>query len=122
MERGNDGGEDKYLLLFEKNKSKYMLLFKLVTNLMNNKDVACMNTEEVYDAIYQSVSDNLQKVTEMRERPSMLSDQEVEKIDRMEMALQASKDLLENMLTPGKKLNFNYEKGTLYIEIFEKEK
>ncbi|MFT8323237.1 MAG: hypothetical protein ABF649_20425 [Bacillus sp. (in: firmicutes)] len=81
-----------------------------------------MNTEEVYDAIYQSVSDNLQKVTEMRERPSMLSDQEVEKIDRMEMALQASKDLLENMLTPGKKLNFNYEKGTLYIEIFEKEK
>ena len=42
-----------------------------------------------------------------------------EQFIRISFALQASKDILENMLTPGKKLNFIYEKGMFSLEMFD---
>ncbi|PKG25594.1 hypothetical protein [Niallia nealsonii] len=76
--------------------------------------------EELYDQIYQSVYNHLKSVEKINKEE--LTEVDAEKVERMEMALQASKDILENMLIPGKKLNFIYEKGSLHLEIFAEEK
>ncbi|GKU81853.1 hypothetical protein [Niallia sp. NCCP-28] len=76
--------------------------------------------EKLYDQIYQSVYNHLKSVEKINKEE--LTEVDAEKVERMEMALQASKDILENMLTPGKKLNFIYEKGSLHLEIFAEEK
>lgn len=76
--------------------------------------------EELYDQIYQAVHNHLKSVEKISKDD--LTEVDVEKVERMEIALQISKDILENMLTPGKKLNFIYEKGSLHLEIFAEEK
>ena len=43
-----------------------------------------------------------------------------EKRQRTEIALQAARDILENMIIPGKKLTFIYENGSVVVEIPEK--
>jgi len=43
-----------------------------------------------------------------------------EKAERTEFALQAARDILENMIIPGKKLTFIYEKGSVVVEIPDK--
>lgn len=79
-----------------------------------------MNMEELYDQIYQAVHNHLKSVEKISKDD--LTEVDVEKVERMEIALQISKDILENMLTPGKKLNFIYEKGSLHLEMFAEDK
>lgn len=79
-----------------------------------------MNMEELYDQIYHFVYQHLKSVEQMNKEDLTAGD--AEKVERIEIALQAAKDILENMLTPGKKLNFIYEKGSLHLEVFADEK
>lgn len=79
-----------------------------------------MNIEELYDQIYKTIHNQLIGVEKISKEN--LTEGDREKAQRMEIALQVSKDILENMLTPGKKLNFIYEKGSLHLEIFAEEK
>jgi len=79
-----------------------------------------MNMEELYDQIYHFVYQHLKNVEQMNKEDLTAGD--AEKVERIEIALQAAKDILENMLTPGKKLNFIYEKGSLHLEVFADEK
>lgn len=71
--------------------------------------------ETLYDRIYQQMVQYQNQLITYQKKD--LSEVEREQIERIEIALQASKDILENMLTPGKKLTFIYEKGTFSIEM-----
>ena len=74
--------------------------------------------DSLYDDLYQLILQYQKKIEYYQNGSSALQEEEQEQLDRMEMALQASKDILENMLTPGKKLNFTYEKGMVSLEMF----
>ncbi|KAB7667598.1 hypothetical protein [Bacillus sp. B1-b2] len=74
--------------------------------------------DNVYDQIYQQILQQQKQIELFQQEASTYSEEDREKLDRIEMALQVSKDILENMLTPGKKLNFTYEKGMISLELF----
>lgn len=77
--------------------------------------------ETIYDDVYEMVDQYLEKVRELQllklEDPT-----EEERALRMELALQTAKDVLENLIVPGKKLTFIYENGSVALEIFEDKK
>ena len=78
------------------------------------------NIETTYEAIYNQIL-HYQKQLETIyfQQTDTLKEEEQEQLNRMSIALQASKDILENMLTPGKKLNFIYEKAMFSLEMFD---
>jgi len=78
--------------------------------------------EKLYDCLYQEIVNYQKQLDSFQQSSQALSEEEQEQVERMEMALQASKDILENMLTPGKKLNFIYEKGSVSLEMFRETK
>jgi len=79
--------------------------------------------ETIYDEVYESVEQYLEKVRELQLLNLEAStDEEKEKALRMELALQTAKDVLENLMVPGKKLTFMYEPGSVTLEIFKDKK
>lgn len=72
--------------------------------------------EKVYDDIYQSIDQYLKKTYELK-GDKVSTEEDKERIDRMELALQVARDILENMVTPGKKLTFMYERSSVIVEI-----
>ncbi|MBM7702590.1 hypothetical protein [Metabacillus iocasae] len=72
----------------------------------------------VYDQVYEFIDESLQKIRETEDEYK--NDELAEKVKRMEIALQASRDILENMVMPGKKMTFIYENGSVTVEIPEK--
>ncbi|WP_312095394.1 hypothetical protein [Niallia sp.] len=76
--------------------------------------------ETMYEAIYNQILHYQNQLEAIYSQNSdTLQEEEQEQLNRMSIALQASKDILENMLTPGKKLNFIYEKGMFSLEMFD---
>lgn len=79
--------------------------------------------ETLYDDVYEKVDQYLEQVRELQllnlEDPT---EEEKEKALRMELALQTAKDVLENLMVPGKKLTFMYEPGSVTLEIFKDKK
>ncbi|EOR22234.1 MULTISPECIES: hypothetical protein [Bacillaceae] len=76
--------------------------------------------ETIYEAIYNQIL-HYQKQLETiySQNSDAMQEADQEQFIRISFALQASKDILENMLTPGKKLNFIYEKGMFSLEMFD---
>lgn len=72
--------------------------------------------EKEYDDIYQSIDQYLKKTYELK-GTKVSTEEDKEKIERMELALQVARDILENMVTPGKKLTFMYERSSVIVEI-----
>ncbi|MEK4823077.1 hypothetical protein NSS71_00770 [Niallia sp. FSL W8-0951] len=75
--------------------------------------------ETTYEAIYNQILYFQQHVEALSKQAGTYQEEDHEQLIRMSIALQASKDILENMLTPGKKLNFIYEKGMFSLEMFD---
>ncbi|KLV26119.1 hypothetical protein CHH55_06375 [Niallia circulans] len=75
--------------------------------------------ETTYEAIYNQILHFQQHVEALSKQAGTYQEEDHEQLIRMSIALQASKDILENMLTPGKKLNFIYEKGMFSLEMFD---
>jgi len=76
--------------------------------------------ETMYETIYNQIlhyQNQLEAI--LCQNSDTLQEEEQEQFNRMSIALQAAKDILENMLTPGKKLNFIYEKGMFSLEMFD---
>ncbi|MDQ0230798.1 hypothetical protein [Metabacillus malikii] len=77
--------------------------------------------EELYDEVYEKISDYhsvAQKYTKnLREIPSEQREEETEKLERIEFALQAAKDILENMMTAGTTMTIMHEKGSIQINV-----
>ncbi|BBP93108.1 hypothetical protein BsIDN1_67260 [Bacillus safensis] len=65
--------------------------------------------DDLYDAIYQQTEKQheqvLRLVKEMTAHPEAFSEQEKEKINRMDIALQTATDILENLMTPDTQMN-----------------
>ncbi|MGD7007186.1 hypothetical protein [Metabacillus sp. 84] len=78
-----------------------------------------MKIEELYDEIYSRLEkDHEQVLASLRQ--SALTEEEAEKAERMELALQTAKDIFENIMTPGTTMRIVHSKGSLTIEIDEK--
>ncbi|WP_303982625.1 hypothetical protein [Niallia circulans] len=75
--------------------------------------------ETTYEAIYNQILHFQQQLEALSIQAGSWQEEDQEQLIRMSIALQASKDILENMLTPGKKLNFIYEKGMFSLEMFD---
>ncbi|MBD1379758.1 hypothetical protein [Metabacillus arenae] len=79
--------------------------------------------EELYDEIYEQIARQHEKVLELAAEQAkeqfVLSTKEEEKLVRMELALQISKDILENMMMPGTTMTIMHPKGSLTIDLHE---
>jgi hypothetical protein len=76
--------------------------------------------ESIYDEMYQAVDRYLEEARKLGGLDlSDAADDEKERIQRMQFAMQAARDILENMMIPGKKLTFVYEKGSVELDIFQ---
>ncbi|MCB5239261.1 MULTISPECIES: hypothetical protein [Niallia] len=75
--------------------------------------------ETIYEELYNQILHYQNKLESISQQADSLQEEGEEQLNRMSIALQASKDILENMLTPGKKLNFIYEKGMVSLEMFD---
>ncbi|AYV65543.1 MULTISPECIES: hypothetical protein [Niallia] len=75
--------------------------------------------ETTYEAIYNQILHFQLQLEALSIQAGSWQEEDQEQLIRMSIALQASKDILENMLTPGKKLNFIYEKGMFSLEMFD---
>lgn len=77
--------------------------------------------EELYDEVYEKMAEYHQKSFEyaqkLSEYPIAQREEITEKLERIEFALQAAKDILENMMTPGTKMTIMHQKGTIQIEL-----
>lgn len=74
----------------------------------------------MYEAIYNQILHYQNQLeTIYSQNSDAMQEEEQEQLIRISFALQTSKDILENMLTPGKKLNFIYEKGMFSLEMFD---
>ncbi|WP_110114560.1 hypothetical protein [Bacillus sp. CGMCC 1.16541] len=71
----------------------------------------------VYDEVYEFIDESLQKIRTIE--TTHTDDELLEKMKRTEIALQAARDILENMVMPGKKMTFIYENGSVTLEIPE---
>ncbi|WP_228116824.1 hypothetical protein [Priestia megaterium] len=77
--------------------------------------------ELIYDEAYDFIDQALTKIRALDKNDLQAENEEVqEKAERTEFALQAARDILENMIIPGKKLTFIYEKGSVVVEIPDK--
>ncbi|MGM7723535.1 hypothetical protein [Metabacillus sp. Hm71] len=77
--------------------------------------------EQLYDDVYETIESYHRKshqyVKQFSETPGSLSEEEKEKLERIEFALQAAKDILENMMTPGTTMTIMHQKGSIQIDL-----
>lgn len=80
--------------------------------------------EELYDEVYEKLAEYHQKsfdyTQKLSESPITQSEEVTEKLERIEFALQAAKDILENIMTPGTKMTIMHQKGTIQIDLDQK--
>ncbi|KZZ83770.1 MULTISPECIES: hypothetical protein [Bacillaceae] len=75
-----------------------------------------MKIQALYDEIYERLEKDHEQVLSAL-RQSELNEEEAEKAERMELALQTAKDIFENIMTPGTSMKIVHSKGSLTIEI-----
>ncbi|WP_226669108.1 hypothetical protein [Metabacillus litoralis] len=79
--------------------------------------------EELYDEVYEKLADYHQLsqnyMSNLTSIPKNEREEETEKLERIEFALQAAKDILENMMTPGTKMTIMHQKGSIQIDLNE---
>lgn len=79
--------------------------------------------EELYDEVYEQLADYHQQsqdlLINLASVPKDEREEETEKLERIEFALQAAKDILENMMTPGTKMTIMHQKGLIQIDLNE---
>ncbi|WP_340968453.1 hypothetical protein [Bacillus sp. PPSBB_11] len=77
--------------------------------------------DELYDAIYQQTEKQheqvLRLVKEMTVHPEAFSEQEKEKINRMDIALQTATDILENLMTPDTQMTIVLRQGRIRVDL-----
>ncbi|KDE31277.1 hypothetical protein P9B13_11955 [Bacillus altitudinis] len=77
--------------------------------------------DELYDAIYQQTEKQheqvLRLVKEMTAHPGAFSEQEKEKINRMDIALQTATDILENLMTPDTQMTIVLRQGRIRVDL-----
>ncbi|TXC89458.1 hypothetical protein FS935_16375 [Metabacillus litoralis] len=77
--------------------------------------------EELYDEVYEKLADYHQQSQDLLIKlASVVKDEreeETEKLERIEFALQAAKDIMENMMTPGTKMTIMHQKGLIQIDL-----
>ncbi|CAI7727731.1 hypothetical protein ACLBKW_17770 [Bacillus altitudinis] len=77
--------------------------------------------DELYDAIYQQTEKQheqvLRLVKEMTAHPEAFSEQEKEKINRMDIALQTASDILENLMTPDTQMTIVLRQGRIRVDL-----
>lgn len=77
--------------------------------------------DELYDAIYQQTEKQheqvLRLVKEMTAHPEAFSEQEREKINRMDIALQTATDILENLMTPDTQMTIVLRQGRICVDL-----
>jgi transcription elongation GreA/GreB family factor len=73
--------------------------------------------QEVFDELYENVLKNQDRLenllTSMKKEQLELNEREEEQLTRILFSMQVARDILENKVTPGKHLTFNYPEGTL---------
>lgn len=100
-------------------------MIRIIIVQQQGKDCESMRKEieTIYDDVYESVDQYLEKVRALQLlNLEDSTEEEKEKALRMELALQTAKDVLENLIVPGKKLTFMYESGSVTLEIFKDKK
>lgn len=79
--------------------------------------------EELYDEVYEKLAEfhqtSLNYTQKMSDIPLNQREEETEKLERIEFALQAAKDILENIMAPGTKMTIMHQKGTIQIDLDE---
>ncbi|WP_353854248.1 hypothetical protein [Bacillus sp. Bos-x628] len=77
--------------------------------------------DELYDVIYQQTEKQheqvLKLVKEMTAHPEAFTEQEKEKIDRMDIALQTATDILENLMTPDTQMTIVLRQGRICVDL-----
>lgn len=77
--------------------------------------------DDLYDAIYQQTEKQheqvLRLVKEMTAHPEAFSEQEKEKINRMDIALQTATDILENLMTPDTQMTIVLRQGRIRVDL-----
>jgi len=77
--------------------------------------------DELYNAIYQQTEKQheqvLRLVKEMTAHPEAFSEQEKEKINRMDIALQTATDILENLMTPDTQMTIVLRQGRIRVDL-----
>ncbi|MFJ5964191.1 hypothetical protein [Bacillus sp. NPDC093026] len=77
--------------------------------------------DELYDVIYQQTEKQheqvLKLVKEMTAHPEAFTEQEKEKIDRMDIALQTATDILENLMTPDTQMTIVLRQGRIRVDL-----
>ncbi|MGX9290868.1 hypothetical protein ACSLGF_06515 [Bacillus sp. A015] len=77
--------------------------------------------DALYDAIYQQTEKQheqvLRLVKEMTAHPEAFSEQEKEKINRMDIALQTATDILENLMTPDTQMTIVLRQGRIRVDL-----
>ncbi|AZB40972.1 hypothetical protein CEF21_00650 [Bacillus sp. FJAT-42376] len=90
-----------------------------------NRDIMTLNEEKagdpldiqtLYDEIYDRLEKDHNQVMGTLQQNG-LNEEEKEKAERMELALQTAKDIFENIMTPGTSMKIVHSKGSLTIEI-----
>ncbi|KEP26279.1 hypothetical protein [Bacillus zhangzhouensis] len=78
-------------------------------------------SDELYDAIYQQTEKQheqvLRLVKEITAHPEAFSEQEKEKINRMDIALQTATDILENLMTPDTQMTIVLRQGRIRVDL-----
>ncbi|MHC1993140.1 hypothetical protein ACYF6V_18145 [Bacillus safensis] len=78
-------------------------------------------SDDLYDAIYQQTEKQheqvLRLVKEMTAHPEAFSEQEKEKINRMDIALQTATDILENLMTPDTQMTIVLRQGRIRVDL-----
>jgi hypothetical protein len=79
--------------------------------------------EELYDEVYEKLAEfhqtSLNYTQKMSDIPLNQREEETEKLERIEFALQAAKDILENIMARGTKMTIMHQKGTIQIDLDE---
>ncbi|MGE6630468.1 hypothetical protein [Bacillus sp. NPDC077027] len=77
--------------------------------------------DELYDVIYQQMEKQheqvLKLVKEMTANPEAFTEREKEKIDRMDIALQTTTDILENLMTPDTQMTIVLKQGRIHVDL-----
>ncbi|MRX71156.1 hypothetical protein GJU40_03090 [Bacillus lacus] len=75
--------------------------------------------EHLYDDLYDKIAAEHEKIVEFSSSVSgqSLTEAEEEKLIRMELALQAGRDILENIMVKGTSMTIMHRKGSFTIQI-----
>lgn len=77
--------------------------------------------EDLYDEVYEKIAEyhlkSHQYTKQLSDKDEELGEEEKEKLERIEFALQAAQDILENMMTPGTTMTIMHQKGTIQIDL-----